>query len=157
MRSILIAVVLVLGFCVQGEARSLEKQYIVVHHTATPPHIKRFEKAECDAAHRQVGYDECGYNFLVDREGVVHPARSLDKPGAHSQGIHNYDGIGISFVLDGRVEEPSDFAIEAFRSLSNQLRGLYGNLKIIGHGKQYGGTGNTLCPTDAVWERVKSL
>lgn len=56
---------------------------IRAYHKAPPPEGK--------------GWDDIGYHYVVDKEGVVHPGRSDSTVGAHCQN-HNEDSLGICAI-----------------------------------------------------------
>lgn len=66
---------------------------------ATPADIEKIHKAN--------GWSQCGYHFLVDREGVIHPMRPESITGAHVAG-HNSGNIGISYIARGSDTHSSD-------------------------------------------------
>jgi N-acetyl-anhydromuramyl-L-alanine amidase AmpD len=74
---------------------------VTIHITAssndaTPEQIRE--------EHLNKGWSDCGYHFLVDREGVIHPMRPESLTGAHVAG-HNLGNIGISYISRGSDTE----------------------------------------------------
>lgn len=68
------------------------------------------DKDEIDRWHRERGWDEIGYHFVILNgyskstkkfsylnDGLVEEGRTLNKPGAHCKG-HNQDSIGICLI-----------------------------------------------------------
>ncbi len=47
--------------------------------------------------HKQLGWSDVGYHFIVHLDGKVSTGRPLDKVGAHVAG-HNTGSIGISYI-----------------------------------------------------------
>ncbi|MFA7467905.1 MAG: N-acetylmuramoyl-L-alanine amidase [Desulfotomaculaceae bacterium] len=75
-------------------------QYLIIHHTGA-------EEKDTDQVrryHKSLGWQDIGYNFVIERNGLVVPGRSLEMPGAHclAAGMNNR-GIGIAII--GNLEE----------------------------------------------------
>jgi len=90
--------------------------------------------------HLDRGWSDCGYHYLIDRDGTVSEARPVDKAGAHAKG-HNAHSIGIS-IFGGHGGDQDDkfdvhFTAEqdrALRRLIAQLRMEYPAIKTVrGH------------------------
>lgn len=110
---------------------------IIVHCTATP------EGRECTVSeirqwHRQRGFSDIGYHYVVHLNGEVEDGRDVDISGAHCSG-HNANSIGVVYV--GGVAKdnktPKDTRTIAQKasllSLLVGLRRLYPYAKIHGH------------------------
>lgn len=125
----------------------------MIHHTDTPAETEsgkpypEFDKQMCDKMARDRGWDECGYNWLIGRDGVVYEGRELGKQGAHCPSM-NRTAIGVAFVLRGTEESPTPQAIEAMRALKAQMESLYGKLELTFHREHRA----TVCPGDRVVE-----
>lgn len=113
---------------------------ITVHHqgsgTASAAH-ENSVAADIDAVfggHRQIGYADIGYHFVVDYSGRVWEGRSLAYEGAHVSG-QNEGNIGIMVLGNFNRQKPSAPALKALRSLVAVLRTQY-NVKpdqLFGH------------------------
>ena len=109
---------------------------IVVHCTATRA-LQPFSVADVDRWHRQRGFDEIGYHFLITLDGRVEPGRDIRKPGAHARG-YNAHSIGVAYVggLDSNGQ-PADTRTPAQRaallSLLRKLKSDYPEARILGH------------------------
>ena len=73
---------------------------IIVHCTATRPDWWTGKSAaakvkEVTRWHLDRGWRDCGYHYLIDRQGHVVTGRPLDRTGAHVKG-HNTGTVGIS-------------------------------------------------------------
>lgn len=116
---------------------------IIVHCTATPEgQDKSVDQIRVE--HKQQGWSDIGYHYVVYRNGSVHDGRDVDIAGAHCQG-HNAHSIGVAYV--GGVKNipgvpysklpPKDTRTEqqkaALLSLLLELRKLYPTAKIYGH------------------------
>ena len=77
--------------------------YIAVHCTATRPSMDIGVK-EVTAWHKARGWKNCGYHWIIRRDGTLEKGRSEEQVGAHVAG-HNKYSIGISLV--GGVSEGS--------------------------------------------------
>lgn len=110
---------------------------IIVHCTATP------EGRECTVSeirqwHRQRGFSDIGYHYVVHLNGKIDDGRDVDISGAHCSG-HNAHSIGVVYVggcgKDGKT--PKDTRTEAQKasllSLLVGLKRLYPSAKIHGH------------------------
>ena len=96
-----------------------------------------FHAKDIDKWHRERGFDEIGYNAVVDLDGTVEPGRSEAKPGAHCKG-HNSDSIGICYI--GGLDEngkPADTRTElqkaALAGLVAGYKQRFPNAKVVGH------------------------
>jgi hypothetical protein len=99
--------------------------FAVVHHTAGSNAYTRAQSAAIvrgiEVYHVQGnGWDDIGYNFLVDRYGQVFEGRygGIDKPvvGAHAQGF-NTGSVGVAVIGDYGSTRISDAARRALVAL----------------------------------------
>lgn len=137
---------------------AIRYQYFMIHHTDTPEKTASgkpfpvFDREKCDEMARARGWDECGYNFLVERDGTVYPARPLWKKGAHCphDGM-NREAVAAAFVLRGTEEKPSGKALDAMLCIWRQLNSSLGyKLKLTFHGDH----AKTICPSNNVREAI---
>jgi hypothetical protein len=117
---------------------------IIVHCTATRPEWMADKPtaakvAEIDAWHRQRGWSQVGYHYLIDRDGTVAAGRPVEKVGAHVKG-HNKGTIGVSLIGGHGSAETDDFADHytpeqdaALRKLLASLKAAHGITKISAH------------------------
>jgi hypothetical protein len=128
-------------------------RHIVIHHSATPDG----SAARFDKAHRQRGWDELGYHFVIDN-GRGGPDGRIEvgtrwkhqKWGAHTGGTprneYNSFGIGICLVGDFSGRMPSRAQLESLNRLVTYLAARHdippGH--VIGHCDAPGAT--TDCP-----------
>jgi N-acetyl-anhydromuramyl-L-alanine amidase AmpD len=139
-------------------------RFIVVHHSATPTG----NAAEFDKMHREKGWDELGYHFVIgngtrsgDGEVEIGPRWVKQKHGAHAKipGHPEYNDVGIGICLVGNfdVTHPTEAQMASLARLVKFLMKRYniprGN--VYGHGQ--------LKPTDCpgrnfdysdLWRRV---
>ncbi|MDP9174188.1 MAG: peptidoglycan recognition protein family protein [Planctomycetota bacterium] len=118
-------------------------EWIVIHHSAT-----NFGSAKIiDAWHRDKGWDELGYHFVVgngtntaDGEIEVGPRWPKQKWGAHTKTADNRFndfGIGICLVGNFDVDQPSESQLHAVAGLVAYLMKTYHIPEdhVIGHGQ----------------------
>jgi len=117
---------------------------IIVHCTATRPEWMADKPtsakvAEIDAWHRQRGWSQVGYHYLIDRDGTVAAGRPVEKVGAHVKG-HNKGTIGVSLIGGHGSAETDDFADHytpeqdaALRKLLASLKAAHGITKVSAH------------------------
>ena len=110
---------------------------IIVHCSATPE-AKSFTVADIDRWHRQRGFAQIGYHYVIYLDGSVHKGRPVAQVGAHCQG-HNAHSIGICYIgglaKDGKI--PKDTRTEAQKqamlTLLKELKTQYPAATIHGH------------------------
>ena len=118
---------------------------IVIHCSATPEG-KDFTVKDIDRWHRERGFKEIGYHFVIYRDGSVHAGRDLSKEGAHANtpGLsgrsYNLHSVGICYIgglsKDGKT--PKDTRTpeqkKALIELVKYLMGRFSHIKeVIGH------------------------
>tara|TARA_R100000322_G_scaffold161887_1_gene124162 strand:- start:288 stop:710 length:423 start_codon:yes stop_codon:yes gene_type:complete len=113
---------------------------IVVHHSASPP----VSLERIDEWHRERGFNEVGYHFVIEAGGVVRLGRALGKTGAHCKG-YNTGSIGVCVV--GSFENGDPVPTEQWAALVSLVADLlrqYGLTvsNVFGHTE----LGSTLCP-----------
>lgn len=89
---------------------------IIIHCSATPEG-REVSAEEIRQWHRQRGFADIGYHFVVHRDGRVDTGRPLTQTGAHCRG-HNKGSIGICYTggltADGKT--PKDTRTDAQRT-----------------------------------------
>ena len=111
---------------------------IAVHCTATPEG-KDYTVDTIRGWHRQLGWSDIGYHYIIHPDGTVSPGRPLDKVGAHVAG-HNTGSIGISYIggvaADGKTAKDTRTPAQkaALRKLIGNLIKQYPGIKSVqGH------------------------
>jgi hypothetical protein len=108
-------------------APSVER--IFVHHTVIFPHYAPEEgddvvRAICLGHVNNRGFSDVGYNFLIDRFGVIYQGREggILQPvaGAHAQGF-NWGSVGIALVGDFQRGSVPRAAAQALDTLTTWL------------------------------------
>jgi N-acetylmuramoyl-L-alanine amidase len=117
--------------------------YIVIHCTATQEG-RDMTVEDIRRQHKAQGWSDCGYHYIIYRDGTVNIGRDVDISGAHVSG-YNSNSIGISYVggLESRPSVPysmlkakdtrTDAQKASLLSLLMDLRKLYPKAKIQGH------------------------
>ena len=131
--------------------KSGQWECVVIHHSATPVGgATRF-----DRAHRERGFDELGYHFVIgngtdtaDGQVEVGPRWKAQKYGAHCRSPEDYyneHGIGICLVGNFDDGRPTAAQVKSLAKLVKYLRRTYDipANKVLSHG---GVTGTTQCP-----------
>lgn len=69
---------------------------IVIHCADTPPGMD-IGAADIRQWHKEKGWRDIGYHYIIRRSGEVETGRPIEEPGAHVKG-HNARTIGICMV-----------------------------------------------------------
>ena len=110
---------------------------IIVHCSATPEG-KDYTVDDIRRWHKQRGYSDVGYHYIVYRNGILAQGRDVNIIGAHAAG-HNAHSIGICYIggMNAENTQPEDTRTlrqkARLLSLLVDLRKLYPNAQIIGH------------------------
>lgn len=109
---------------------------IIIHCTATLEG-RNHTAADICHWHKQQGWSDIGYHFVVGLSGDVEEGRDVDLVGAHCRG-HNQHSIGVVYVGGcDKDMRPKDTRTElqknALLNLLLDLRKLYPQAKIYGH------------------------
>lgn len=110
----------------------------IIIHCADTPEGRNDTIEDIRRWHKQQGWSDIGYHYVIHLDGSVHEGRSVDIIGAHCEG-HNAHSIGVCYV-GGRTKEQTgskdtrtDRQKAALLSLLLDLRKMYPNAKIYGH------------------------
>lgn len=79
--------------------------------------------------HKERGFNEIGYHFVILPDGTIEQGRTLEKIGAHAKG-HNHDSIGTCLI---GVNHFTDAQFIALRMLHRKLRVMYPGLIAYPH------------------------
>lgn len=141
-----------------------ETNLIVVHCAATKPSMDIGLK-EIRMWHVQQGWLDCGYHFIIRRDGAIEVGRPHDAIGSHVKS-RNADTVGICLVggIDAKGK-PEDNFTDAQKAILQSLlwsmtsgldfEGAYQDLPVVGHRDLDPGKA---CPSFAVkdwWASVK--
>jgi N-acetylmuramoyl-L-alanine amidase len=110
---------------------------IIVHCTATPEG-REVSVSEIRQWHKQRGFSDVGYHYVIHLDGTIEPGRDVDLVGAHCTGYNTYS-IGVCYVggMDAQNKNPKDTRTlkqkEALCKLLEFLKVLYPGARIYGH------------------------
>ena len=109
---------------------------LVVHASATPASMDIGAK-EIDRWHREKGWLQIGYHYVIRRDGTVEDGRPIGFAGAHARG-HNRHSIGICMIggENGIVHDMGNYTPEQMRSLFDfitKLKEDYPEAEVLGH------------------------
>lgn len=117
---------------------TLRKQtnYLVVHCSATTSTMNIGAK-EIRQWHREKGWIDIGYHFVIRRDGTIEIGRPENTVGAHVEN-HNSNSIGICLVggIDSKGKAENNFTPAQFAALAAKLRELkvkYPGVTVQGH------------------------
>lgn len=115
------------------------KEFIVIHHSATPDGRTFSVPAIWDYHVKVNGWSSIGYHWILDQVGdrmMIVQGRPTDSPGAHCKDAEmNTKGIGVCLVGNYDEFPPSDEAIQTLNGFLMWLMRLYKIPveKVIGH------------------------
>ena len=118
---------------------------IIIHCSATREGVN-FNRNDIDRWHKQRGFDEIGYHYVILLDGTVEKGRNIEKQGAHCVG-HNKNSIGICYIggLDENGKGKDTRTVQQKVALYNllvTLKHIYPKATIHGH-REYA---NKECP-----------
>lgn len=105
MKTLLIVIMVLLSAAGYATAQSPQHDRnwtgIVVHHSESGPNTTR---DDIDQWHRERGWSEIGYHYVIEWDGTVRSGRPLTKVGAHAKSGKPYsrNGTHIGICLVGR-------------------------------------------------------
>lgn len=117
--------------------------HIIVHHTGA----EEKDAAQVKRYHLSLGWQDVGYNYLIQRDGLVVHGRPLDLPGAHCRaGDMNRRGIGVSLIGNLDNHPPTRPQVDVLPILLRELMALHDipDERVLGHREVPGAA--TACP-----------
>lgn len=111
-------------------------RYLVVHCAATPP-TRDIGVAEIRVMHKQRGFNDIGYHYVIRRDGRVEKGRADNVAGAHVQGFNSVS-LGVCLVggVDAKGQPDANYTplqYEALERLLITLQRTYPTAEILGH------------------------
>lgn len=111
-------------------------KFITVHCSATKEGVQ-IDADTIRRWHKQRGWSDIGYHYIIGLDGQIEIGRPLNKTGAHVAG-HNTDNIGICYVggLDAAgnpKDTRTDLQIESLHDLIEALCVVFDIEEIKGH------------------------
>ena len=115
---------------------------LVIHHSASP---RMTSLQQIQQWHRNKGWREIGYHFVIDGSGQLQKGRPVKEAGAHAMG-HNTHSLGICVTGNNTKREDrwSDYQKDALVSFVKGFRVFFPVAEIVGHRDLHGS--KTLCP-----------
>lgn len=119
---------------------------IIVHCSATRAGVD-FRASDIDAWHRERGFAEIGYHFVVLLDGTIEVGRAICREGAHAV-WNNKNSIGVCYIGGCLVNDiPADTRTtaqkKALEKLVSELVSMYPTIRdIFGHSE----VSNKACP-----------
>ena len=110
---------------------------IIVHCTATPEG-KDFTVDDIRRWHKEQGWSDIGYHYVIYRDGSIHEGRDVKYSGAHCTG-HNANSIGVVYIggvsKDGKTAKDTRTKAQkrALLQVMRTLRAAYPSARIYGH------------------------
>ena len=134
--------------------RELKK--IILHCTATRAG-QQVHVSQIDKWHRDRGFSEIGYHYVIYADGTIATGRDIRKKGAHAKG-HNHDSVGVAYVggLDNNLVPQDTMTMHqelAFLHLVNSLRVVFAEMSVHGHNE----FSSKSCPSFNVQDKYKFL
>lgn len=146
-----------------GKAIPGDLSLVLIHHTAgpdLPPDateqrekdvVRGIEKQHVEAN----GWQGIGYNWLIFPSGRVYEGRGWRRQGAHCPG-KNSVSVGVSFVMNSELHEPTPKAIQACKELI--AMGIMANhIKVGFEVKGHRDFDDTKCPGAKLYARLSEL
>lgn len=118
-------------------------KHITVHSSATRP-LESITVEKIREWHKNRGWRDIGYHFVIPVDGIVQEGRPLTQTGAHVGG-HNTNNIGICMIggVDENNKPTVNYTEKQFEALASLLQGLQFKYNVpdenvLGHRDWYG-------------------
>ena len=123
----------------------------IIIHCSDTPNGKNFGVSDIDRWHKERGFREIGYHYIIKVNGMVDEGRSAEVAGAHCKG-HNKYSLGICLIGRDR------FNLAQWTSLFElikDLKSLFPKATIHGHNEL--DTKGKTCPNFNVQEMMSHI
>lgn len=130
---------------------------IIIHCSATPEG-KDYTVEQIKQWHKQRGFSDIGYHYVIYRDGSIHSGRPIGRIGAHCL-KHNAHSIGVCYIggiaKDGKTPKDTrtDAQKESLIKLIKELKAKYPKATVHGH-REYA---NKACPCFDAKNEYKNL
>ena len=130
---------------------------IIIHCSATPEG-KDYTVEQIRQCHKQRGFSDIGYHYVIYRDGSIHSGRPIERIGAHCL-KHNAHSIGVCYIggvaKDGKTPKDTrtDAQKESLIKLIKELKAKYPKATVHGH-REYA---NKACPCFDAKNEYKNL
>ncbi len=91
--------------------------HIIVHHSAANSRSNDFPavvRSYWDFHVNTRGWDDIGYNWLIDANGVIYEGRGTERLGAHFSCM-NEETVGVCLIGNFEEDKPTEAALEALQ------------------------------------------
>lgn len=110
--------------------------FLIVHASATSPDHD-IGAQEIRRWHRERGWFDIGYHYVIRRDGVLETGRKDTRPGAHVRGF-NHRSLGICLVggVDKKQNPQDNYTDEQYETLGRILTELsqrHPDAEVLGH------------------------
>lgn len=104
-----------------------ETNHVIVHCAATKPSMDVGVR-EIRQWHKERGFLDIGYHFVIRRNGTIEDGRDVNQVGAHTVG-QNETSVGVCLVggVDDKLQPQANFTPQQM----DTLRKLLGDLKVL--------------------------
>lgn len=104
-----------------------ETKHVIVHCAATKPSMDVGVR-EIRQWHKERGFLDIGYHFVIRRNGTIEDGRDVNQVGAHTVG-QNETSVGVCLVggVDDKLQPQANFTPQQMAT----LRKLLGDLKVL--------------------------
>ena len=130
---------------------------IIIHCSATPEG-KDYTVEQIRQWHKQRGFSDIGYHYVIYRDGSIHSGRPIERIGAQCL-KHNAHSIGVCYIggvaKDGKTPKDTrtDAQKESLIKLIKELKAKYPKATVHGH-REYA---NKACPCFDAKNEYKNL
>lgn len=130
---------------------------IIIHCSATPEG-KDYTVEQIRQWHKQRGFSDIGYHYVIYRDGSIHSGRPIERIGAHCL-KHNAHSIGVCYIggvaKDGKTPKDTrtNAQKESLIKLIKELKAKYPKATVHGH-REYA---NKACPCFDAKSEYKNL
>lgn len=109
---------------------------LIVHCAATKPSMN-WGVREIRQSHKERGFLDIGYHFVIKRDGTLEKGRDVMQVGAHTVG-QNETSVGICLVggVDDKMQPQANFTPQQMATLSkllDELKAKFPGVAIKGH------------------------
>ncbi len=110
---------------------------LIVVHCSANREGSPLRLADIDRYHRSLGWQGCGYHYVIPTDGAIERGRPLERVGAHCRN-HNRHSVGVCYIggltADGKPADTRTAAQrKALRLLLERLHQQYPEALIVGH------------------------
>lgn len=136
--------------------RPVEKINEIIIHCSATEAGKDFTAADIRRWHKESGFLDIGYHYVIRLDGTVEKGRDECMEGAHCKG-HNKYSIGICYIGGLQYGNPSDTRTESQKKslerLTKDLMMRYPGISVHGHNEYE----TKECPCFDVKQWIKTL